>query len=82
MAFQKILTLTLETATSAKMVEYVDLFIRSFGVNEVPMTNAEKETFIKQQFFRMLKTSIKNQSIIEKQIALAVEDVDATITGV
>lgn len=82
MAFQKILTITLETATAAKMVEYVDLFIRSFNVDPVPMTNIEKETFIKSQFFRMLKTSVKNQSDFERQRALALEDVDSTIGSV
>lgn len=82
MAFQKILTITLETATAAKMVEYVDLFIRSFNVDPVLMTNVEKETFIKSQFFRMLRTSIKNQSDVEKRAALALEDVDSTIGSV
>lgn len=82
MAFQKILTITLETATAAKMVEYVDLFIRSFNVDPIPMTNVQKEAFIKQQFFRMLRTSIKNQSDKEKQAELVLEDVDSTIGSV
>lgn len=82
MAFQKVLTLTLTTETAAKMGEYVDIFIRSFGVDPMPMNNAQKEAFIKQQFFRMLRTSIKNQSDKEKAAALILENVDETITGV
>lgn len=82
MAFQKILTLTLTTDTAVKMVEYVDLFIRSFNVDPTSMTNLQKENFIKAQFFKMLKVSIKNQSDKEKLAAIVSEDVETIITGV
>jgi len=81
MAFQKILTLTLETDTAQRMINYIDLFIRSFNIDPIPMTNLEKENFVKAQFFRMLKVSIKNQSDKEKQAALLLEDIESTITN-
>ena len=82
MAFQKVITLTLTTETAAKMVEYVDLFVKYYGLDPSPMTNLEKESFIKSKFFTMLKTVIKDQSHKEKQSTLILEDVDSIITNI
>jgi hypothetical protein len=81
MAFQKILTLTLETATAAKMTEYIDLFIRGCQGDPIPMTNLQKEAFVKARFFRILKDIVKSQSDIEKRAAMILEDVETTITN-
>ena len=82
MAFQKIITLTLETATAQKMSEYVDIFIRTYNIDPTPMTNLEKENFIKDKFLKYLKNTIKAQSDLEKRNALILEDVENTMTGV
>lgn len=81
MAFQKVLTLNLETTTAQKMTEYVDLFIRGCQVDPTPMTTPQKETFIKNYFFQVLKNTIKNQSDVEKKLAVVLEDVGSVITN-
>lgn len=80
MAFEKIITITLKTETPAKMVEYVDLFIKSYGDDPTTMNNQQKEDFIKTRFFGMLKDGIRNASRAEKRRLLVDEDVDGTIT--
>lgn len=82
MAFQKIVTVTLQTPTAQKMTEYVDILVRHWNGDPATMNSSQKTDFVLNYLFIIMKSGIKSQSDIEKKEATVLEDVEGNLTQV
>lgn len=78
----KQLTFTLNTPSAQKTGEYIDLFIRGCQGDPALMTAQQKETFIKDYLFNVVKNTVKNQALADAQATTPSEDIDTDLTQI
>lgn len=76
MSFQKVLTITLQAQNSTKMGEYIDDFIRGCQGDPTGMTSTQKDAFLIDYHFAVLKNTMKNQNDKKKKDAVDLEEID------